>query len=84
VEDGIIIVKVEIMPEVILQAKILLILSIQISASLMFDFPNIVVVILRARSPTTMIGSKLGLPHKRRWSIKRNELMDRMLRTMIW
>jgi hypothetical protein len=50
----------------------------------MFDFPDIVVVILRARrSPTTMIGSKIGPPHKRSYNIKRNELMDRMLRTMI-
>jgi hypothetical protein len=84
VEDGFTIVKVEIMPKVILQAKILLILSIQISASLMSDFPDIVVVILKARrSPTTMIGSKLGPPHKWSWSIKRNKLMDRMLWTMI-
>jgi hypothetical protein len=45
---------------------------------------DIVVVILKARrSPTTMIGSKLGPPYKQSWSIKRNELMDRMLRTMI-
>jgi hypothetical protein len=84
VEDGITIVKVEIMPKAILQAKILLILNIQISASPMSDFLDIVVVILKARrSPTTMIGSKLGPPYKQSWSIKRNELMDRMLRTMI-
>jgi hypothetical protein len=84
VENGIIIVKLEIMPEAILQAKILLILNIQIFASLMSDFSDIMVVILRARrSPTTMIGSKLGPPHKRSWSIKRNEVMDRMLWTMI-
>jgi hypothetical protein len=80
VEDGIIIVKMEMMPETIFQAKILLILNIQNFAPLMSNLPNIVVVIHKARRiPTTMIGSKVGLPHKRIWSIKRNELMDRML-----
>jgi hypothetical protein len=69
VEDGIIIVIVERVPETILKAKILLILSIQIAATLQSDLSDIVAVVNRMRrGPTTMIGSKL----------------DRMLRTMIW
>jgi hypothetical protein len=55
VEDGIIIVKVEMMLEMILQAKIHLILSIQISASLMSNLLDIVVVIHRASESPSLV-----------------------------
>jgi hypothetical protein len=84
VEDGIIIVIVERVLETILKVKILLNLSIQVAATLRSDLLDIVAVVDRTRrGPTTMIGSKRGLPHVRSRSIKWSKLMDRMLRTRI-
>jgi hypothetical protein len=65
-EDGIIIIIVKRMPKAILKAKILLILIIEVLASLRTDLSNVVMIVDRTRrSPTTMVWSKLGLPHKR-------------------